>query len=603
MTKRSFDHLRGSAATRRRAWWRWYLPLLVLCIAWCYATPIFASPDEGTHVYRSVAVGHGQLTGPERLRLGYTTEVRIPATYGRMAFNSLCFLGKPHASASCVKRLKEQPKIVSLYTVMGRYPPLYYILTAAPSRWFSPVTSVYAMRLLAALVCAAFLASAFVSAQQLGPWVVFGLAAGVTPVVIYLSSVVNPSGIELAAAASVWTSSTLLARGPTIEKRTIVRLVVALAFFLNVRSLSPILALAALVLPFCLARRRRVGELFRMRFVHVAAIVVAISAATALVWIEFFGRVKQTSDIDTRFTLGEGAVRTWWLFQESVAVFGNPDVFVRWVIWIFLALWAALVVIAVSVGTNRERLVLGVLIFGSIAFPLVISFAHPAPINTFFLGRYSLPLWMGVPILSGVVAQARASSSRPPRRVIWVVPAVLIGICHVWAFAAAARRYAVSTIGRIVYVEGRHWSGPLPQALLLVAAIAGAAAIAWQLACVQNPAPVSDADPIATKYPQPPRRTRPRVAARVRQASRLARVTLIACVGQPCAASTILSSDCAVGSTTIAMPSSSRSNTPGAQKLQLPEPMHASRSMLISSAITTTLVGRRAQPATAQKRA
>src|SRR3954471_16075687 len=33
------------------------------------------------------------------------------------------------------------------------------------------------------------------------------------------------------------------------------------------------------------------------------------------------------------------------------------------------------------------------------------------------------------------------------------------------------------------------------------------------------------------------------------------------------------------------MPSSSRSNTPGAQNAQLPDPMHTSRSMLISSPI------------------
>ena len=56
--------------------------------------------------------------------------------------------------------------------------------------------------------------------------------------------------------------------------------------------------------------------------------------------------------------------------------------------------------------------------------------------------------------------------------------------------------------------------------------------------------------------------------------------------GQPCAASTILSSGAPVGSSTIAMPSSSRSNTPGAQNEQLPEPMQLSRSILMSSATT-----------------
>src|ERR1700737_383859 len=58
----------------------------------------------------------------------------------------------------------------------------------------------------------------------------------------------------------------------------------------------------------------------------------------------------------------------------------------------------------------------------------------------------------------------------------------------------------------------------------------------------------------------------------------------MAWVGQPCIARMIFSSGAAVASTTTATPSSSRSNTPGAQNEQLPEPMHASRSMEISNA-------------------
>ena len=60
-------------------------------------------------------------------------------------------------------------------------------------------------------------------------------------------------------------------------------------------------------------------------------------------------------------------------------------------------------------------------------------------------------------------------------------------------------------------------------------------------------------------------------------------MTLIARVGQPCSASTIFSSGDADWSTTTAIPSSSRSNTPGAQNEQFPDPMHAPRSMAISS--------------------
>src|SRR5438876_11478262 len=52
-----------------------------------------------------------------------------------------------------------------------------------------------------------------------------------------------------------------------------------------------------------------------------------------------------------------------------------------------------------------------------------------------------------------------------------------------------------------------------------------------------------------------------------------------------------LSSACAVGSSTTATPSSSRSNTPGAQNEQFPEPMQASRLISISSATARRVTG------------
>ena len=53
--------------------------------------------------------------------------------------------------------------------------------------------------------------------------------------------------------------------------------------------------------------------------------------------------------------------------------------------------------------------------------------------------------------------------------------------------------------------------------------------------------------------------------------------------GQFLAASTILASSPAFGSNTTATPSSSSANTPGTAKVQLPDPMHVSRSISISS--------------------
>lgn len=68
------------------------------------------------------------------------------------------------------------------------------------------------------------------------------------------------------------------------------------------------------------------------------------------------------------------------------------------------------------------------------------------------------------------------------------------------------------------------------------------------------------------------------------------RTTEIALAGQFRAADTIVSSGAADTSATAAMPSSSSSNTPTASQTQLPDPMHASRSISTSMATVRVYV-------------
>ena len=105
----------------------------------------------------------------------------------------------------------------------------------------------------------------------------------------------------------------------------------------------------------------------------------------------------------------------------------------------------------------------------------------------------------------------------------------------------------------------------------------------------RHPAPASAADrrrgrrSAGARWSVPSTRRRARHRAPERPATPRSRrssfVTVMALVGQPSTANTMRSSPAAIGSTTIATPSSSRSKTPGAQKMQFPEPMQASRSI------------------------
>jgi Predicted membrane protein (DUF2142) len=473
-----------STTSERRTWWSWFAAVMLVCIAWAVATPLFAPPDEAAHVLRAVAIGRGQFGGKTLfLSIGSISQVQVPQTYQHMNYDSSCFTSHPDVTPQCARVVRVDPSIGPAPTIAARYPPLFYLLPALATRVLSPAHSIYAMRFIAALLCAALFASAFTSAQRLGRMAILGVAAAVTPLALNLSSVVNPSGLEIAAAAALWMSCAALARGPTLDNRLIVRATIAFAVFANTRSLSVPMAIAAVVLPLCLASRDRAREIARARAARPALAIAAVATVAALLWSQLRGRVPSVPVADrfSQFSVGEGLGRTWRIFEESIAWFGLREVRVLSAIVIWLALWTVLLVIAVRRGTQRDRLVLAALVVVSVTFPIVISMLHPAPIFNVWQGRYSLPLWMGVPILSGTIAATSAPSRLRAERPLSAAFAVAFGLGQVVAFAATAHRYAVGIHGPLVYFFDPDWAGPVPPLLLLLLVTMGAAALAWRI--------------------------------------------------------------------------------------------------------------------------
>jgi hypothetical protein len=47
----------------------------------------------------------------------------------------------------------------------------------------------------------------------------------------------------------------------------------------------------------------------------------------------------------------------------------------------------------------------------ALMFPIIVSMVRPPPISTSFQGRHGLPLWVGVPVLAGVIAATAAQFS------------------------------------------------------------------------------------------------------------------------------------------------------------------------------------------------
>ena len=135
----------------RRAFAVTLVPVFLVMSAWSLATPLFASPDEPTHVIRAVALDHGQLIGnSDGGPASAFTFVTVPALIAGANGYPGCFLFRSSVPASCTHPLTSSTRPVVTTTYAGRYPPLYYAFVGLPSLATISPTGVYLMRLVSA---------------------------------------------------------------------------------------------------------------------------------------------------------------------------------------------------------------------------------------------------------------------------------------------------------------------------------------------------------------------------------------------------------------------------------------------------------------------
>ena len=185
----------------------------ILAVAWSLATPLPSGPDEPAQYVKAAAVVRGQLIGGDAGKgQAYATRVRVPAGIRYLGSGRNCYY-RPSVSAACASPYAPPiPSTVDAVTYVGHYPPLYYAITGTPSLFSVGRTGQRAMRVVGAIACAVLLGLAFATARRwsTNPLLALGLALGVTPATIYLASVVNPSGLEIAVAAALWVSVLVL---------------------------------------------------------------------------------------------------------------------------------------------------------------------------------------------------------------------------------------------------------------------------------------------------------------------------------------------------------------------------------------------------------
>lgn len=512
-------------ATIRAGWWASFVAFALLGVVWALSVPPMSGPDEMAHVVKAAAVIRGELQTDVRWEedpfWGFRvprTDVDVPKGYDNDTLTSLALCWNTFSDEVvplCRADLpSEAGASMETNTYVGTYQPAYYAAVGWPTRFLGPAQGVLGVRIVSAILVAALLASALTTAAEHGgPFSVVASVLAITPAFVYIAGVVNPSSIEIAASLGLWSALLALAATPLAPRRVVLRAAVAAVCLISVRPLSPAIALAIVAaVAVVAAERDGLRELWARRSVRLAsagvAVVWLVSAAHVLA-ADAFNSIIVGTAVEQRSTFAlvrDASGNTLILAREQVGLLGPLGIFSQRApaalvdAWIVLVV--ALVVGALVVGPARRRAGLALVLVGSLVAPVVAALANP---DAMWLGRYSFPLVIGVPV---VAAWTLDRSGRVPARVgAGVVAAVslLAAAVHLVDYRGLFRRNLFDYPDALSASYARQlWDGPFTAGNTRLLAFAASVAVAgagllWAavLARRENEAPPTEVDQAA----------------------------------------------------------------------------------------------------------
>jgi len=424
----------AGAALERRWWWTVFALCTLMGVTWALSTPLMTGPDEASHALRAAAVARGQLVGgagrPVQGFKNILVPVDVPGAYASAGAVGACFMGTPRTGSLRFQVPGARPPCppfrgpdheVSVLTQEYRGQPSYYAAVGAVTLVFSGATGAYAMRLVSALLSAALLASALVSARRLPRPTLAGIGvlAAATPVVFYFSGSVNTSSLEIAAAIGLWAAGLLVVRGSgLLAGRDIARAGLAFVVLALTRGLGPAFAVSIAAALGVLAGRKRLQRLVRRRDVRIWVAAAIASLVASAAWLLSIQSAYPLSDRPSGLAHALG-LQPFFL-EQTVGVFGpNDTVLPAGLDLVWAAAVVLLLVALVGYGRPVERGVVATVLVGALVLQVSAEGLSIPPIGYAWQGRYTMPLLVGVPVLCGGLVGGRGRSGPPVRLERW----------------------------------------------------------------------------------------------------------------------------------------------------------------------------------------
>ncbi|MFJ9788258.1 DUF2142 domain-containing protein [Streptomyces globosus] len=496
-----------AARSPKRLWAVSFALFFTLAASWSAATPLGGSPDEHAHLIRAAAVARGQINGPEVMVPHVVggiegkfseTAVRLPDWYRQLPTQHECYSWDQEKPASCAPPLKGTGQTAQATTAAGRYHPAYYLATGWPSLFADGKAGLYLMRLLSAALCSALLASAVVTAAE---WrrrrgaVLLGVFAAATPMSLYMTGMVNPSGGEIAAGMLVWTAllAVMASPDPHLLNRRLARIGIGGAVLVNIRPLGLIWFAGAVFFALLLQERGVLRSLLRRKATWLWSALLGVSTAGAMLWAAAHpdhSVISVPESLTWKEAVRQTLGNTMDYVHQMLGYFGwldTPAPAFTWLAW--LGVLAVLTALGLLYGRPLEVLALLGMLAAVVVVPVLGQASQAEKLGMIWQGRYLLPFAVGLPLMAVVIAARRAPEGGLPWRRLTGFAVAALAVADAAAFFWTLRRFAVGTAGPWIPYAA-HWAPPGGWVLWVGVHTAAAFAIVL-LALVRDPEPAA----------------------------------------------------------------------------------------------------------------
>ncbi len=272
---------------------------------------------------------------------------------------------------------------------------------------------------------------------------VLGVTASVTPMVMYLSGVVNPNSLEITGVLAMGACSLVVVRDPSswLGSAFFRRTMLATAVVATLRLVSPAWVGVWLLMLVALLSWRGIVSVVRGRRAWWLILPIAGVFLNAA-WAVFM----QTATVDAPAVGSSGLIESWQLaktrvedggLQQMVGGFGWLDTGLsNGVYFSYLFAVTAVVVGAWLLVTRRQALVVLGLVAATYLVPIAIQAVQWNEVGPVWQGRYTLPLAVLIVVAVTFMAAEHDGALHPP--LLLRLRAAYVGALSVFAYAHAS---------------------------------------------------------------------------------------------------------------------------------------------------------------------